>query len=367
MFSTPLWLAALATLAIPIALHLWSTRPRRLIQVGSLRHLKQLLPPRARSARLSQPLLLLLRLAILAAIVLALAGPRLAGAPLGLPTSLTLVEPSLLADTLLDSLRRAQATVRLLAPGLPVIRLPASPAAPVGSMSVWEGLALLDRLVAPQGTIDLFARPRAASLGERRPTIRAKLRWHRPVAPPVGQWLAALSSVPGDSVQALIGEGDAGGVDYRRVRVADRRQLPFHVAEVPPPPAPHRLLVVDPGQDSVHAGRIALAVRAVAEELGQLVLLVSDSALSEARTTLPARIAATDELADTLLSHWPWPSLAGDAADPRTASLTQAFPRIATNPPDDSPPPRTGELLLLAMLLLLVERWLSTRTLRATR
>lgn len=365
MFSTPLWLTALATLAIPIALHLWSRRPRRLIQVGSLRHLKQLPPPSARSARLSQPLLLLLRLAILAAIVLALAGPSFAGAALGLPTSLTLVEPSLLADPLLDSLRRAQATVRLLAPGLPVIRLPASRAS-MGSMSVWEGLILADRLVAPQGTIDLFARPRLASLGEQRPTIHAKLRWHRPVAPPAGQWLAALSAVPGDSVQALIGEGDAGGVEYRRVRAADRRQLPLHIAEAPEPLAPHRVLVMDPGQDSVRTGRIALAVRAVAEELGQLVALVSDSSLAEARITLPARIAATDELADTLLSRWPWPSLARDPADPRTASLTQASPRFTPDPPDDSRPPRTGELLILAVLLLLVERWLSTRTPRAT-
>ena len=358
MFSSPLWLIALATLAIPLALHLWSRRPRRLIRVGSLRHLDGLTPTRARSARLSQPWLLLLRLAILAAIVLALAGPRLAGAALGLPRSLTLVEPSLLADPLLDSLRRARATVRLLAPGLPKVRLPASPAEPIPA---WEGLLLADRLVAPHGTIDLFARARMATLGQLRPAIHATVRWHRPAPPPASQWLARVTRVPGDSVQAVIGEGDAAGVEYRRVRAATYRKLPLRVAGPSEPLVPLRLLVSTTGTESVHSGRIALAVRAVAEELGQSVSLVSDSTVAEARIALPAQIAATDELADTLLARWPWPPLAHDTADPRTVSRAQASPRSAPDSTDDAPPPKTRELLFLAMLLLLAERWLSTR------
>ena len=360
MFATPLWLAALAALAIPLALHLWSRRPRQLVKVGTLRHLGGLPAARARSARLSDPLLLLLRLLVLAATVLALAGPRLPGRTVGLPSRLTLVEPRLAGDPLLDSLNQAGATVRLLAPGLPEIQLPAKPRV-VAALGPWEALAQADRLVAPDGVIDIYAHPRLAALGAERPALRATVRWHVP-APTAGRrWLADLATIPGDSLQGIVGQGDASGIGYTRVRATDLAAFPDE--SLPVTPLVPRRLALDP-PDSLGARRAALAVRAVSEALGQAVTLVpvagADTALS-----LPAGGYGSDALADTLLARWPWRPAAADLRDPREVPVATALPRVAPRAVDDEATPRTRELLLLAALLLLAERWLARRPRRS--
>jgi hypothetical protein len=363
MFSSPLWLAALATLGIPLALHLWSRRPRQVIRVGTLRHLDQLPPARARSARLSEPLLLLLRLGILASVVLALAGPRLRGTELGRASRLVLVDPALLGDAALDSLSRARAVVRLLLPGLPEVRLPAVRDTSEPPLSVWDGLRLADRLVSPDGAIEVYARPRLTTLGERRPAIRADVRWHSPAPVTSGRWLVELTALPGDSLQAIIGEGDGSGVRYRRLRVHNRSELPV-VTGLPAAALAVRRLAI-PVTDSASRRRVALALRAVSEELGQDVTLAADAAGADTIITLSRDVIASPALADSALARWPWRPDLRDPLDPREVTLATALPATAVGAPETEAPPRTRELLLLAGLLLLVERWLAARPRRS--
>jgi len=361
MFSTPLWLAALVTLAIPIALHLWSRRPRRLIQVGSLRHLNQLPRPHARTASLSQPLLLLLRLAALTTIVVALAGPRLRGRPLGLQPQLTLVEPALLADPVLDSLRQARATVRLLAPGLPEITLSATgSAAPHAATPLWQALAEADRLVASGGTIDLFARPRLVALGEQRPAIRATVRWHRTPRTPGRAYAVSFVLLEHDSLQAIYAAGDPAAVDYHRVRsgAGSRPSVP---RTSPSDAAVRRLRVRLVPVDSPLARRVAIAVRAVAVELGQRVAVAEVSDPQDGEILLSRETAQGPGLADSIFAHWPWAPFTPDTADPRWVSLSQATPARVAAAEDADRPPGTLAPLLLAAVLLLLERGLATR------
>ena len=69
------WLAGLAALAVPIALHLWSRRGGRTILVGSIRLLAGAPPATRRSWTIQDPWLLALRCAVLVTLVFALAGP----------------------------------------------------------------------------------------------------------------------------------------------------------------------------------------------------------------------------------------------------------------------------------------------------
>jgi hypothetical protein len=360
MFATPLWLVALVTLAIPLALHLWSRRPRRVIQVGSLRHLGQHAPLRARSLRLTELPLLVLRTGILASIVLGLAGPRLTGTPLGLIHHLSLVEPALLGDPILDSLNAARAAVRLLAPGLPEVRLPRQADKSVGeSLSPWDGLPLADRLLSRGGSIDLYATPGLAGMGEQRPRVRALIRWHAPAPQPTRTWIGALSVAPHDSLQALVGRGDARRITYERVRVKERSDLPIQTVAPIEPLRPRRLEVrADSG--NIATDRVRPALEAIASELGQSVTVATDSATADARVTVPTEVVATAALPDTLLTRWPWPPLTSDPADPRTASLAQAVPWSGGSAPDRAPSPHRLEPLLLGAVLLMVERWLAT-------
>jgi hypothetical protein len=361
VFRAPLWLLGLAVLAIPLALHLWSRRPRDVIRVGSLRHVTDVAEARSWSARLTQPLLLALRLGILASVVLALAGPRVeAGRRMG-PARLVLVEPALLddstiirSDPLLDSLARSRSTVRLLAPGLPKVQLDGVQTAfrvpgsafrvePHGARhaepgTLWDLLATAEQDFAPRELV-VIARPRMTRLGGRRPALAAKVIWHAPVPPGPVSWTAA------------------------RWR-----------------PSPPPLRVAIRGGDSLVSRRLGVAARAVATELGQALTLgstidsadllievggLSDSLLRLRRhliTIVPA-VALSPGAADSLWARWPWPPLARDTADPRTVSLAQAQPGWTRRPARAEHDLRVP-LLLLAAVLLLTERWLSNRPAR---
>ncbi len=390
MFTAPLWLFALATLAIPLALHLWSRRPRDLIRVGSLRHVADLVEARSWSARLTEPLLLLLRLAILASVVLALAGPRLGGGRLGGTVSqLVLVEPALLADSavvradpLLDSLARSRATVRLLTGDLPRLQLDgvisdsglAGGGLPPEHTTLWDLLLAADRLVSPGGTMLVIARPRVALLGGRRPALAATVRWHIPVAAPERHWLAGRWSVAPDTMLELTGWGSAGGTRYRSRLVK---------GTVPPGcgGCADTVAVLIQAGDTWSRRRVHLAALAVGALLGQTVELApsperADLVLATAPRSPPLQSAlrpvalltpvaiGSGALADTVLAHWPRTPLARDLSDPREVTPSQVLPDLG---PLSAPERRDARqpLLFLALMLFAVERWLATRPRRS--
>ncbi len=188
-FLAPAWLAALGALAVPLAIHLWSHRPRRPILVGSIRLLAAAPPATTRSLRLRDPWLLLLRLTVLSALVLSLAGPYWvpAGAAAG---TWALLSTEALADrALIDSLRGAGAELRLLEAGIPALSpqtdgrtgVHGSPPPPDRQSArpphSWSLLAAADR-IAPPGTRFIVAAP---LLAERfrgaRPAIGAAVTW----------------------------------------------------------------------------------------------------------------------------------------------------------------------------------------------
>ena len=76
-FLAPFALWGLLALALPVALHLRQRRVGRTVQVGSVRHLESLPTAERRGLRLREPWILLLRSAIVALLVLLLAGPVL--------------------------------------------------------------------------------------------------------------------------------------------------------------------------------------------------------------------------------------------------------------------------------------------------
>lgn len=182
---SPLWLAGLAALAVPLALHLWNRRPTRVVRIGSLDGLAGPPGPRALGRRLDDIPLLLLRLAILAAVVIGLAGPLLSRENPAAPieSGVVLVDPTLLRDSLavfsdpmVDSLRRAGQPIHLLAPGFPRLGDHVTPA--THRRPIWPLLRELDDTL-PAGTpVIVLGRPVAGSLGPVRPRLSARVEFH---------------------------------------------------------------------------------------------------------------------------------------------------------------------------------------------
>lgn len=231
IWLSPLWLAALAALAVPILIHLRRRRIGRRIQVGSVRHLAGAAMPRRRRLRLRDPWLLALRCSILALLVLALAGPTVRRA--GRPAGWVLVAPSVLGDSailrsnpLLDSLRRAGTAVRLLAPGFPAGDLhrpiaAAEIAAAEARGDLWSLLRAAEQSLPPRSSI-LVVVPAELSLARgRRPALAARVAI-RPVPRPAADTMAVEGAwTRRDSVFRVVATRDAGGV--RRHIAAARR------------------------------------------------------------------------------------------------------------------------------------------------
>lgn len=377
MFSAPLWLFGLVALAIPLILHLWSRRPRQVIRVGTLRHVDLTADASSWSARLTDPLLLALRLALLITIVFALAGLRLpARRSAGSGSTIVLVDPSLLTSggfPFMDSIRREQEPVRLLQPGLPRYQLgeTATDAKPLPpTRDIWSALAEAGEMVGPHGVIHVAASPRLAALIGSRPHLRARVEWHTPARSDEARWMPARWR-EGDTTLMMIASGDPQKTAYTLGRT---------IAACDGCTAPAARSVLIRATDSVAEQRIDVALRAIATELALGItpvstldsaeLIVTDHAITDSLidsgvplVLLTAATVGSSAIVDSLWAHWPWPLISRDANDPRQVSLAQVLPAppgAALAPLGDPEATRRG-LLLLALLLFGLERWLATR------
>lgn len=378
MFSAPLWLLGLIALAIPLILHLWSRRPRNVIRVGTLKHVELTADARSWSARLTEPLLLAVRLALLITLIFALAGLRLpARRSAGSGGSLVLVDPALLSPDVkfafLDSIRREHEPVRLLVTGLPKYQLDTDGKLEKPfprSDDIWAVLAEASDVVGPRGVLHVVARPRLAALAGTRPQLRSRVEWHAPPPPLEARWLQARWR-DGDTTLAIMASGDARGSSYmlgRTVAGCDGcPQLTGHVIAIR-------------ASDSIANRRIAVAIDAISKELALPLkaastlegadavvtdLPIDDSLLALGTRVIllsPATVAAAT-LVDSLWANWPWSPLGDLSDDPRELSLAQMLPAVpgASLPPLGDPEATRRGLLLLALLLFAIERWLATR------
>ncbi len=161
-FAAPLWLLGLLALAIPIALHLYGRRPGRTIKVGTLRDIPATPVARAFAPRLEDRLRLVLRCAMVASVVLALAAPLLQarrGSQLVVVTSAAARESDA-GRKLVDSLQQAGATVMELGE----------------REDAWSGL--LRAAQETDGPLHVIASGTGAELGPVRPALANAVTWH---------------------------------------------------------------------------------------------------------------------------------------------------------------------------------------------
>jgi aerotolerance regulator-like protein len=162
----PGWLLAFATLSLPVALHLWSPRGGRPIRVGSIRLLLGAPPATRRSWAVRDPVLLLVRCAVLALLVLALAGPY--WTPRSSSRRWALVADDVAArNTLVDSLTRAGLVV------VPPDRGPGD-----RPQNLWTALDAAARAVPPGTHFDVFGPQLVRYFRGARPAIAARVEWH---------------------------------------------------------------------------------------------------------------------------------------------------------------------------------------------
>ena len=333
-FTNPSALLALLGLLVPLAIHLWNRRPGREVAVGSLRWLAAGANRRLRNLRLEQLGLLLLRAALLAVWVGAVAGPAWRQ-PQPAGRGQVLLSPELAGQGVLaavrprlDSLRRRGYALRWLRQGLPLVSAaawradslgqprPTADSAASEAAFYWPRIQLAADTFAGQPLYVLTSAHLAAMQGTHRP-LPPNVTWQPLPLPTESTWLQAAASTT-DSLTLLIGHSTEQQTTFNPVRVARpqlgqplaipgkpalRYQLNANSIQliaapadsgqpqpvVPVQRAALRVWVYAPPAYAAEARYLRAALRAASAGLpGQLALTVA--------ATLPSSPAATDWL-----------------------------------------------------------------------
>jgi hypothetical protein len=302
-------LLALLGLAVPVAIHLWNRRPGRTVQVGSVRWLAATANRRLRNLRLEQFWLLVLRAAVLTLLALAVAGPLwLRFQSSRAPRGMVLLAPETLRPEVLpavrasiDSLRGQGFTLRLFAPGFPVV-----------SSQTWgntDSLAKLASARLPLATAsapdDYWARARQAAdsfptqplrivagtaslhFAGPRPALPARLTWQPVPLPDSAVWVASAALVEPATLRLVVGRSTEEATRFRVVsQKAPQTASALMVPGLPglryqPAAANQPATVQQPGQ---------LAVPVVTEPLR--VLLYADATHAESARFVRAALQA---------------------------------------------------------------------------
>ncbi|MFB3133415.1 MAG: BatA domain-containing protein [Rhodothermales bacterium] len=228
-FLTPIAFLALASLAAPLLIHLWSRGVGRRVRVGSLHFLEASERSQLRTIRLTQIPLMLLRMAMLAVLVVVLAQPiwtDLTPPDEPPPERWVLVHPAVLSQTpeasvyrMLDSLAVGE-TVRLLMPGFPSIDLDDVLPPETASPDVWSLLHEADWQLPDGSTLTVVAPSRVVDFRGLRPALRSTVDWMPVEETAPNRWVAAARWMDPDSLRVTVGVSGPTGTLFEQYRVA---------------------------------------------------------------------------------------------------------------------------------------------------
>lgn len=358
----PLGLLALASLLVPLLIHLARRHHYAPLEFAALRWLRAKARPRQR-IRFDEWPLLLVRLLLLAALAVLLARPLLHGAPVQTPPWVV-VAPGLSPPTL-----PAGSEGRWLAPGFP----PLQDAAPAGRLALSSLLRELDQTL-PKGTaLTVYVPDPMRGLDGERPRLSRAVNW-RPVAMPVG------ATVPDNAPQLRVSGTDQ---DPSALRVLDalqrawsgqplsaalatdavpeQGQVGVWLADAPLPAA---------WQAWVQAGGSVLAVSTkAATGMGTTVLqdaggkaAVMRHALGRGQVLRFTAALSADALPTLREPSFPRRLLEQlhPLPPPQLAPAAAQAPLAGATPPQTQPRDLAAWLLVLIVLLFALERWMAT-------
>lgn len=177
VFANPIYLWGLLGLLVPLAIHLWSKKEAQTIKIGSIQLLDESNSRQSSNIQLNEWLLLLLRMAIVALVVLLMAGPqwRIKG---NKNVVTYLVEPSLAQEkglsTILDSLAE-DSPVLLLDEGFPTWETDLESEVDQATPNYWQLVQKMDSLTSD--SIVVFTKAHVQGVRSKRPTTQKKVHW----------------------------------------------------------------------------------------------------------------------------------------------------------------------------------------------
>jgi hypothetical protein len=223
-FLHPAMLLAALGLLVPLAIHLWNRRRRRVLRIGSIALLEQAVPRRMRNIRFSDLPLFILRSLMLLCFVFLLAGLRFhrpdaastdtAGWILVDPV----ISPAEQQAAGLGQDRYQNREVRMLAPGFPSVADSISP--PDSPIDYGSYLRELARQHNRPDSVILLGRPYEAHFSGDPPGLPFHVRWWLiPEKDPRARFIQDAFLRDDQTIQLSIGAGEESGIFYRHIRL----------------------------------------------------------------------------------------------------------------------------------------------------
>lgn len=222
-FLNPAWLWGLTGLLIPIGIHLLSRKEGKTIPIGSLRHFDESVTKQFRSIRLNEIGLLLLRCALITAVVLLLAGISFHSS--NTKIRMAVVEPGVEKNTtalsVIDSLRTQGYSIHTLAPGFPE-KATTDTLAISTYNNYWAALSDIQSLHADEVVILSYAYAR--NFKGRRLALPTNVRWLSFAPEPSPAYTAAAVVLPNDSLWIRSGTSTPRATVFQTQRIAATQQ-----------------------------------------------------------------------------------------------------------------------------------------------
>jgi hypothetical protein len=373
-FLAPAALAALAALLVPLLVHLQRRPEQRVVEFAALRWLSERVRPRQR-LRLTEILLLLLRLLLVATLALWLAQPVWLDY-LPRAHAWELVVPGIDPATLPASTDAQVPERRWLAPGFPALDTPP----PIAPTAVASLLRDLDTRLRPDVAVAVWVPRELAGLDAERIRLSRVVDWRvvdaapEPTAAPAATAAIVVAIRHDDNdepalryLKAAVAAWNAGEPGRYRVQragadvaVPDEADWLVWIGAEPPAPV----------VDWVREGGHALVLPPSSQEAAPVAPPVPTAALERrsigrgqlVASALPLRADSWPTLLDAEFPSILRELLQGEPAAPDRADALAARPAAdgARLPPPAYP---VGDWMALAIaLLLLAERLLATRT-----
>lgn len=179
LLLAPAGLFGLLAIAIPVAIHLISRGRGRRVLIGNIELVRAARQTRVTALRLTQWLLLLLRIAIIVVATLLLARLALQGIDSAEP-GVRYATPGWLrsaTDAERDDLLSLEPAARVLAADYPPAR-DYDPDIADPDYDAWPLLAERLSMLLHTGAVDVYAEPRMAAFGDHRPALPNEIIWH---------------------------------------------------------------------------------------------------------------------------------------------------------------------------------------------
>jgi len=231
-FLSPLGLFALFSLVAPIAIHLLSRKPGKIVKVGSLKFLEASESRHLRSLELTDIPLLLVRLGLLALPALLLARPFWQSASAQTATKnqgWVLVAPELVNQPhdsqvvkLVDSLVTAGNRLHLLAPDFPAVQIASGKivnqeiTGANHAANYWSLLREIDARLSAGIPLWVFAPDRLSFFHGERPILNRPVHWFNISGPRENRWLQQAQHFNADSAQIAIGFSNSRETSFNR-------------------------------------------------------------------------------------------------------------------------------------------------------